>query len=111
MAYSFVAPLTTYTEQQRLPLITKAVFSARSASLFTKQVGIKSAAALNLMDFRIPDNTGAIISDKPVIPDAPAAYFTTLPIHSMLIALIKANIPAEISLSAGSYLCNQIFKK
>ena len=50
MSYSFVAPLTTYTEQQRLPLITKAVFSARSATLFTKQVGIKSAAALNLMD-------------------------------------------------------------
>ena len=50
MAYSFVSPLTTYTEQQRLPLITKAVFAARSAALFTKQVGIKSAAALNLMD-------------------------------------------------------------
>jgi hypothetical protein len=50
MAYSFVSPLTTYTEQQRLPLITKAVFSARSAALFTKQVGIKSSAALNLMD-------------------------------------------------------------
>jgi len=50
MSYSFVAPLTTYTEQQRLPLITKAVFAARSAALFTKQVGIKSAAALNLMD-------------------------------------------------------------
>ena len=50
MSYSFVSPLTTYTDQQRLPLITKAVFSARSAALFTKQVGIKSAAALNLMD-------------------------------------------------------------
>ena len=50
MGYSFVSPLTTYTEQQRLPLITKAVFSARSAALFTKQVGIKSSAALNLMD-------------------------------------------------------------
>jgi hypothetical protein len=50
MSYSFVSPLTTYTEQQRLPLITKAVFSARTAALFTKQVGIKSAAALNLMD-------------------------------------------------------------
>ena len=50
MSYSFVSPLTTYTEQQRLPLITKAVFSARTASLFTKQVGIKSAATLNLMD-------------------------------------------------------------
>lgn len=49
MAYTF-SGLTSYTDQQRLPLITKAVFSARSASLFTKQVGIKFAAALNLMD-------------------------------------------------------------
>ena len=49
MAFS-LASLNTYTEQQRLPLITKAVFSARTAALFTKQVGIKSAATLNLMD-------------------------------------------------------------
>jgi hypothetical protein len=49
MAYSFTG-LTSYTDQERLPLITKAVFSARSAALFTKQVGIKFAAALNLMD-------------------------------------------------------------
>ena len=49
MAFSF-GNLSAYTDQQRLPLITKAVFSARTASLFTKQVGIKSAAALNLMD-------------------------------------------------------------
>jgi len=49
MSYS-LATLTTYTDQERLPLITKAVFTARSAALFTKQVGIKSAAALNLMD-------------------------------------------------------------
>lgn len=49
MSFS-LGTLTAYTEQQRLPLITKAVFSARTAALFTKQVGIKSAAALNLMD-------------------------------------------------------------
>ena len=49
MAYTF-SGLSSYTDQQRLPLITKAVFSARSAALFTKQVGIKFAAALNLMD-------------------------------------------------------------
>ena len=49
MAFS-LASLTAYTDQERLPLITKAVFSARTAALFTKQVGIKSAAALNLMD-------------------------------------------------------------
>jgi hypothetical protein len=49
MAYTF-GNLVAYTDQERLPLITKAVFSARSAALFTKQVGIKFAAALNLMD-------------------------------------------------------------
>ena len=49
MSFS-LGTLTAYTEQQRLPLITKAVFSARTAALFTKQVGIKSASALNLMD-------------------------------------------------------------
>jgi len=49
MSFS-LASLTAYTDEQRLPLITKAVFAARTASLFTKQVGIKSAAALNLMD-------------------------------------------------------------
>jgi len=49
MAYNF-GNLAAYTDQERLPLITKAVFSAKSASLFTKQVGIKFAAALNLMD-------------------------------------------------------------
>ena len=49
MSFS-LGTLTAYTEQQRLPLITKAVFSARTAALFTKQVGVKSAAALNLMD-------------------------------------------------------------
>jgi len=49
MAYNF-GNLAAYTDQERLPLITKAVFSAKSASLFTKQVGVKFAAALNLMD-------------------------------------------------------------
>jgi len=65
--------------------------------------------AVNLMDFRIQDNAGAVISDKPVIPEGPAAYFTTLPIRVMHLALRDAGIPVEISLSAGSYLCNQVF--
>ena len=57
MSFSLGA-LNTYTEQQRLPLITKAVFSARTAALFTKQVGIKSAATLNLMDTDAAFQTG-----------------------------------------------------
>ena len=49
MAFN-ITSLTAYIDQQRLPLITKAVFQAKSASLFTKQVGIKSSAELNLFD-------------------------------------------------------------
>lgn len=65
--------------------------------------------ALNLMDFRIPDNAGTTISDQAVIEGAPAAYFSTLPLRPILEALSKVRIPGEISLSAGSYLCNQVF--
>ena len=57
MSYSF-GNLSTYVDQQRLPLITKAVFGAKTASLLSKQVGIKSAANLNLMDTDAPFQSG-----------------------------------------------------
>jgi pyroglutamyl-peptidase len=65
--------------------------------------------ALNLMDFQIADNTGVRVSDQPVVKGGPAAYFSTLPIRTLLEALQAAGIPTELSLSAGAYLCNQIF--
>ena len=65
--------------------------------------------AVNLMDFRIPDNAGVIITDQPITADGPAAYFSTLPVRALLNALLAAELPAELSLTAGSYLCNQIF--
>ena len=49
MAYN-VSALTAYTDEQRLPLITKLVFGSKTASLLQKQVGIKSSAQLNLFD-------------------------------------------------------------
>ena len=65
--------------------------------------------AINLKDYRIPDNSGVQIIDQPIITDGPAAYFSTLPIRKMLRSLTAADIPARISLSAGAYLCNQVF--
>lgn len=64
--------------------------------------------AINLLDFRIPDNSGARITDQPVISQAPAAYFSTLPVREMLEAIQQCGVPAELSLSAGTYLCNQV---
>jgi len=64
--------------------------------------------ALNLLDFRIPDNQGIQAVDEPVAPDGPTAYFVTLPVRKVLAAVREAQVPAALSLSAGAYLCNQV---
>lgn len=64
--------------------------------------------AINLQDARIPDNAGAQPVDEPVVAAGPAAYFSTLPIKAMLAALHAHGLPAEISHSAGTYVCNHI---
>jgi pyroglutamyl-peptidase len=64
--------------------------------------------AINLLDFRIPDNAGNRMNDQPVVSEGPAAYFTTFPVCQILDALKENGIPAELSLSAGAYLCNQV---
>ncbi len=67
--------------------------------------------AINVQDARIADNAGARPIDEPVVSDtqAPAAYFTTLPIKAMRRALLQAGIPAEVSQTAGTFVCNHVF--
>lgn len=64
--------------------------------------------AINLIDARIPDNEGNQPVDVPVREDAPDAYFTRLPVTKLLQALEDFDIPAEISLSAGTFVCNYV---
>lgn len=64
--------------------------------------------ALNLLDYGIADNDGALVQDEPIEPDGPAAYFTTLPVRQLMRAVQAAGIPAELSLTAGAFLCNQV---
>jgi pyroglutamyl-peptidase len=65
--------------------------------------------AINLIDARIPDNAGDQPVDVPVIDGAPNAYFSTLPIKAMLRVLHEERIPASISNTAGTFVCNQVF--
>lgn len=65
--------------------------------------------AINWMDFRIADNTGAQIKDQKIIESGPDAYFSSLPLRQIRDALRSDSIPVEVSLSAGAYLCNQVF--
>ena len=65
--------------------------------------------AVNLIDARIADNAGERPQDVPVRDDGPAAYFSTLPVKAMRNALRAAGHPAGLSLSAGAFVCNQVF--
>jgi len=63
--------------------------------------------AVNVMDSTIPDNSGYRADGRPCAPGGPAAYFGTLPLTAMLAALTAEGIPAYVSNTAGTYLCNQ----
>ncbi|ASJ11432.1 pyroglutamyl-peptidase I [Thermococcus thioreducens] len=62
--------------------------------------------AINVMDSTMPDNDGFAPEDEPVFEGAPAAYFATLPIKAIVRALRGEKIPAGISNTAGTYVCN-----
>jgi pyroglutamyl-peptidase len=65
--------------------------------------------AINIDDARIPDNDGHQPIDRPVVADGPAAYFTTLPIKAAVAALREAGLPAIVSNTAGTFICNHVF--
>lgn len=78
------------------------------------QAGGRSAislerVAININDARIADNAGAQPIDTPVVAVAPAAYFSTLPVKAMRQTLVAEGIAAEVSQTAGTFVCNHVF--
>lgn len=65
--------------------------------------------AINIDDGRICDNAGGQPIDEPVVAGAPAAYFSTLPIKAIVRDLRAAGVPASVSNSAGTFVCNHLF--
>lgn len=65
--------------------------------------------AINLIDARIPDNAGVQPVDVRIVDNAPNAYFSTLPVKAMLARLRDAGVPAALSQTAGTFVCNQVF--
>ena len=64
--------------------------------------------AINLMDARIPDNEGRKPTDTPVLEDGPDAVFSTLPVKAMVRAMNSAGVPASLSYTAGTFVCNAL---
>jgi len=64
--------------------------------------------AINLMEARIADNEGNAPVDTPIVRDAPAAYFSTLPVRRIVDELSKKGFPTALSFSAGAFVCNEL---
>ena len=63
---------------------------------------------INYADARIPDNDGEQPQATRLSPNAPDAHFSTLPVHAMAQAMVDAGVPAAVSYSAGTYVCNAV---
>lgn len=65
--------------------------------------------AININDARIPDNENNQPIDTPIIVGGPTAYFSTIPIKLIVQNIKKAGIPASVSQTAGTFVCNHLF--
>ena len=71
-------------------------------------IGVERVA-VNLVDARIPDNDGEQPIDAPSVPGAAPAHFATLPVKEITRRIAADGIPAEVSYSAGTFVCNHVF--
>ena len=65
-------------------------------------------AALNVSYASAADNSGRVCTAERILPDAPDAYFSTLPVLKIAEAVSRAGVPASPSFSAGTYVCNHL---
>jgi len=86
------------------PEVVIAVGQAGGRSAFTPE-----RVAINVDDGRICDNAGCQPIDQPVVAGGPDAYFSTLPIKAIVQAVRAAGLPAEVSNTAGTFVCNHLF--
>ncbi|HTL68847.1 MAG TPA: pyroglutamyl-peptidase I [Lacunisphaera sp.] len=86
------------------PVLVVAVGQAGGRDAITPE-----RVAINVDDARIPDNAGAQPVDRAIVRGGPAAYWSTLPIKAIVATLRRAKIPAAVSQTAGTFVCNHVF--
>lgn len=99
-----VADLLATVDQVRPVAVVCCGLDARAAAVAVERLGV------NLEDTgaQAPDVDGAAPRDEPVVPDGPDALFATLPVRAITAAVEAAGIPATLSCSAGTYVCNAV---
>jgi pyroglutamyl-peptidase len=98
-----ITTLRAALQRHRPQLVLALGLAANRAELSVERV------AINVDDARIADNAAAQPVDEPVVAGGPAAYFSTLPIKALVAELQVAGLPAAVSQTAGTFVCNHVF--
>ncbi len=101
VVFGLAADTVWETAQAYTPDVILCVGQAGGRAAITpEKVGI------NLREGSLADNAGNLYREAPAVPGAPAAYFSTLPVSRMAQAVRDLEIPAAVSYSAGTFVCN-----
>jgi pyroglutamyl-peptidase len=97
-----------------IEVVTPAILAAPDVVVMLGEAGGRfrvtpERLAINVDDYRIADNAGNKPADERISEVGPAAYFSTLPFRAIVNRLMERNIPAAVSNSAATYLCNRLF--
>lgn len=101
--FGLAAETVLQTAADLSPDVILCVGQAGGRSVITPE-----AVAINLRDASIPDNAGNRPQNTSVVADAPAAYFSTLPVRAMVEAVKAVGVPCALSYSAGVFVCNDL---
>lgn len=96
------AALEALLEKERPDVLLCTGQTGRSPVIEVERIGI------NLEDYRVEDNDGNLHKDVPILPDGPDAYFVNLPVRKMVEAIVRGGVPAALSCTAGTHLCNRV---
>ena len=97
-----LAKITEAVEKENPDAVLSIGQAGGRSEITVERVGI------NIDDCRIPDNEGNQPIDEPVVKGGPAAYFVTVPIKAIVENIKAHNIPASISNTAGTFICNHV---
>lgn len=97
-----LAKITAAVEQENPDVVLSIGQAGGRADISVERIGI------NIDDCRIPDNEGNQPIDEPVIQGGPSAYFVTIPIKTIVEKIREHKIPASVSNTAGTFICNHV---
>ena len=101
--YGRAAAVVLDTADKLCPDVILCIGQAGGRSAITPEL-----VAINLRHAKIPDNGGHQPKDEPIIEGGDVAYFSTLPVRKMAEAIHAAGVAAQVSYSAGAYVCNDL---